>query len=40
MCQYTTTRMWYTLKHKKNVINQIIGKDDDNIDEIVNDIIE
>jgi SWI/SNF-related matrix-associated actin-dependent regulator of chromatin subfamily A-like protein 1 len=35
-----STRMWYTLKHKKNVINQIIGKDDDNIDEIVNDIIE
>lgn len=35
-----STRMWYTLKHKKNVINQIIGKNDDNIDEIVNDIIE
>lgn len=35
-----STRMWYTLKHKKNVINQIIGKNDDNIDEIINDIIE
>jgi len=33
-----STRMWYTLKHKKNVINQIIG--DNEIDEIVKDIIE
>lgn len=36
-----STRMWYTLKHKKNVIDQIIGNnDDDDMDDIVKDIIE
>jgi SWI/SNF-related matrix-associated actin-dependent regulator of chromatin subfamily A-like protein 1 len=34
-----STRMWYTLKHKKNVIDQIIGNNND-IDDIVKDIIE
>ena len=35
-----STRMWYTLKHKKNVIDQIIGNNDDDMDDIVKDIIE
>jgi len=34
-----STRMWYTLKHKKNVIDQIIGNNND-MDDIVKDIIE
>lgn len=35
-----STRMWYTLKHKKNVIDQIIGDNDNEMDDIVKDIIE
>lgn len=34
-----STRMWYTLKHKKNVIDQIIGNNND-MNEIIKDIIE